>query len=181
MLLHGEGLEGGSWGVPGVLTIPACPGQQRGAPLRHRYGHSDGPQAQNHLRAAHVEHGVCSSGCSPPQVRAEQGTWDVGAGGTPPPWHSALGWLRERCAIPCREPKKLLNHFSLSCPPGTDSPMLFAGQWLVCSSVGQRPWQRACRSLVTSTPAWTPGRSNSTSTRKTFKWQRGWCPSEQGP
>lgn len=83
MLLHGEGLEGGSWGVPGVLTIPACPGQQRGAPLRHCYGHSDGPQAQNHLRAAHVEHGVCSSGCSPPQVRAEQGTWDVGTGGTP--------------------------------------------------------------------------------------------------
>lgn len=75
------------WGTGGrlmsvVLTIPACPGQQCGTPLRHCYGHSDRPQAQNHLWAAHVEHGVCSSGCSPPQVRAEQGIWGAGVGGT---------------------------------------------------------------------------------------------------
>lgn len=99
----------------------------------------------------------------------------------PLPWHSALGWLWERGAIPGREPTKLFNPFSLSCPRGTDMPVLLAGQWLVCFSVGHRPWQRACRSLVTNTPAWTPGRSNSTSTRKTFKWQRGWCPRGQDP
>lgn len=83
MLSCGEGLEGGSWVVPGVLTIPACPGQQRGTALRHRYGHSDGPQAKDILRAAQVEHGVCSGGCSAPQVRAERGIRDVGVGGMP--------------------------------------------------------------------------------------------------
>lgn len=79
-----------------------------------------------------------------------------------------------------QDPKKLLNHLSLSRPPGTDSPVLCTGQWSVCSSAGRGPWQRACRSLATSTPAWTPGRSNSTSTRRTSKWQSGWDPSEQG-
>lgn len=60
-----------------------CPGHQRGAPLRHRYRHSDGPQAQNHLWAAHVEQRVCGGGCSPPQVRAGQGVWGAGAGRHP--------------------------------------------------------------------------------------------------
>ncbi|XP_066861282.1 NADPH oxidase 1 isoform X1 [Anser cygnoides] len=42
--------------------------QQRGAPLRHRHGHGDGPETQNHLWAAHVERRVFSSGHGPPQV-----------------------------------------------------------------------------------------------------------------
>ncbi|XP_049683544.1 NADPH oxidase 1 isoform X2 [Accipiter gentilis] len=53
---------------PGSSPSLLCPGQQCGTPLRHCYGHGDGPQAQNHLWAAHVEQRVCGGGCSPPQV-----------------------------------------------------------------------------------------------------------------
>lgn len=68
---------------PGSSPSLLCPGQQCGAPLRHCYGHGDGPQAQNHLWAAHVEQRVCGGGCSPPQVRAGQGVWGAGAGRHP--------------------------------------------------------------------------------------------------
>jgi len=83
----GQGLEVGCVWWPGSSPSPLCPGQQRGAPLRHRYGHGDGPPAQNHLRAAHVEQRVCSGGRSPPQVRARQGRGvpEPGRAATSPP------------------------------------------------------------------------------------------------
>lgn len=49
----------------------------------------------------------------------------------PLPWHSALGWLLGDVCCPCREPKKLLNHFSLGCLPLTSLCCLQVSGWCV--------------------------------------------------
>lgn len=92
----------GRW--PGSSLSLLCPGQQRGAPLRHHDGHGDGAQAQNHLWAAHVEQRVCGGGCSPPQVRAGQGVQGDGARRHPTLPSTGLGsaGFRRGVLIPCR-------------------------------------------------------------------------------
>lgn len=141
---RGRDLRAGCWWL-GSSPSPLRAGQQRGAPLRHCHGHGDGPETQNHLRAAHVERRVFSSGHGPPQVRA--GTWALGVlvfGGlpsSPAPTAPRCMQVGGRC-LPVRAggvgkgPAEIL---SPALQPGPQKGSILLQQGELLSGAGQGP------------------------------------------